>query len=396
MKYFAATFILLALILLTVGCTDTKTVFRESPPFTDPPEGAGGFLGYNDVSEKQTVCGNCHIGYQVRWETSAHADAWEGLQSSGHAASYCEGCHTVGPNGNPEVEGGWAAAPEERYYDVQCENCHGPGLDHVMSPDGSGPLASIEVIGGDMATTCAECHSGAHHPFVEEWEMSPHAEPLSYPAGREYCTPCHTAQGALEAWGVNADYLEKDAPLGEQEGIVCVVCHDPHASDHPGQLRFSLSGRSEETNLCMKCHHKRAEPEVDASTVRGPHSPQGPLLLGEAVGWWPDGFERDDRILSSHGTAGNPRLCATCHVNTTEVTDNETGEFVLNSTGHLFLAIPCTDENGMPLPTSDCPDNERTFEACANGACHLGDPDRARDAWQTVNIRMVDLTAHIF
>lgn len=389
MRYVVAGSTLLMMLFMVVGCSETETVFREVPPYTDPPEGAGEFLGYNDADEKLTVCGNCHVGFQAKWEISGHADAWETLQSSGHAQVFCEGCHTVGPNGNPSEAGGYASAPEARYEDVQCESCHGEGLAHVMNPDASSPLASIAVSMDGLGSTCADCHTGSHHPFIEEWSQSKHANPDPYPAGREDCVACHTAQGALAAWGVTNNYLEKDAAVGEHEPIVCVVCHDPHSSEHPGQLRFALDGSSQENNLCIKCHHKRAEPEVDASTVRGPHSPEGPLVLGEKVGWWPDGFEPPNRIIGTHGSERNPSLCATCHVNKTTVNDAETGEFLLTSTGHIFNAIPCTDENGIPLIDEDCPDAERTFEACASSGCH-GTPEVAMTAWQTASARIGD------
>ncbi len=40
------------------------------------------------------------------------------------------------------------------------------------------------------------------------------------------------------------------------------------------------------------------------------------MLLGQA-GWWPPGIEVDGDIVATHGTERNPRLCATCHVNST-------------------------------------------------------------------------------
>jgi hypothetical protein len=39
-------------------------------------------------------------------------------------------------------------------------------------------LASIKSDTGAAVTNgCAECHSGTHHPFVEEWRMSRHGRP---------------------------------------------------------------------------------------------------------------------------------------------------------------------------------------------------------------------------
>jgi predicted CXXCH cytochrome family protein len=368
--------ICLGLIVAIVNCTDEEKIFVERPFFEDPPPAAQGFLGLDDVDEKLTVCGNCHVGQQSKWEGTAHADAWATLQNSGQSQAFCENCHTTGPLGNAtEGDVGYAGAPEERYHNVTCESCHGPGLNHVSNPDENPkPVASIRVLsvaGSDTTfLACAECHSGAHHPFVEEWAKSNHAHLESSPAGRAECISCHTAQGALQAWGVTAEFAEKDRPLGQHEPIVCAVCHDPHANVNSAQLRHPIDVPDEDRNLCMKCHHKRGVPETASATTRGPHSPEGPLLLGEA-GWWPDDFEPQvDRIIASHGTERNPKLCAGCHVHSFPVTDELTGDFVVQATGHLFEPIPCLDEQGRPIPDGDCDINERSFQSCAQSGCH--------------------------
>ena len=209
------------------------------------------------------------------------------------------------------------------------------------------------------------------------------------------CLDCHSAQGALKAWGIRADYIEKDAAPSEHLGIVCAVCHDPHGSPNSGQLRFPIDVPSQEQNLCVKCHHKRAEPETQAATLRGPHSPEGPLLLGEGAGWFPPNFQPEvDRILSTHGSDANPRLCATCHVAKFTVTDQATGDFVFNATGHLFNAIPCVDAQGIPTPAQDCAVTERTFVGCTTSGCH-GSVEAARSAFLTANQRILDLTTEL-
>jgi predicted CXXCH cytochrome family protein len=183
---------------------------------------------------------------------------------------------------------------------------------------------------------------------------------------REGCQECHTGQGALQAWGISSSYKEDSDALADHQAIVCAVCHDPHSPEHPGQLRFPIDAPNQQQNLCMKCHHKRAIPEMDVAAFRGPHSPEGPLLLGEA-GWWPPGF--NTTIQTTHGPQGNPRMCATCHVLSTELTDPDA--VLTKSTGHLFAAIPCVDSTGVPN-TEDCEVEVRTFEACV--ACHQTEP----------------------
>jgi len=387
-----------AIAITLAACSDEETVYVERPLFEDPPDSAQGFLGFDDQATKLTVCGNCHVGQQGKWEGTHHSDAWATLQASGHAQASCEQCHSVGPNGNyTSGKVGYAAVADMRYHDVQCESCHGPGETHVTNPDASQPQASITILDGDLPSkNCGECHTGAHHPFADEWAQSRHAKfnNSAKNSTSTECLSCHSGQGVLAAWGVTDNYIEKNAPRSEHVGIVCTVCHDPHARNNTAQLRFPIDVPDESLNLCMKCHNRRSTPEVAAASLRGPHAPEGPLLLGTA-GWWPPGFEPEiDRIVATHGTTGNPRLCASCHVSSFDVTDPETGGFVFSATGHLFKAIPCLDEQGKPLPAEECDVAERTFDSCAQSGCH-GTPEAARSAFLTANDRMENLVDEV-
>jgi predicted CXXCH cytochrome family protein len=387
-----------ALIIMVSACTDETIVFRERELFETPPTAALGFLGYTDQDTKLTVCGNCHVGVQAQWENTAHADAWNGLQDSGGAQAFCEGCHTTNDFGNTTTQtGGYNAIPEARYQDVQCEACHGPGIMHVTNPDASQPFASIAV-GAELESGCGQCHSGAHHAFLEDWAGSRHGfAASSYARGREACQSCHEGKAALVALGVDANYLEKGS--SEVQPIGCAVCHDPHGSPNDAQLRFPIDVPNVEQNLCMKCHQKRAVPDLGpdgtGSSTRGPHSPQGPLLLGEDVGWIPPNFAYSNTaILGTHGTDANPRLCATCHVSSREITDELTGDFIVKVTGHSFEPIPCVDAQGVPTGAEDCADTDRSFVSCTSSGCH-GSADAARSVRAIAQTRIANLVSEL-
>jgi hypothetical protein len=103
-----------------------------------------------------------------------------------------------------------------------------------------------------------------------------------------------------------------------------------------------------------------------------------------------------DRIFGSHGdTTVNKKLCATCHVFKTQSTDLETGAAVY-STGHLFLAIPCLDVNGLPDSVSTCGLNTtaRTYTACAGSGCH-GSGDVAANLLNTEILTINGLLAQL-
>lgn len=392
-------------LAILAGCVDEKIVFQERVLFEEPLDAAASFLGYTDHTTKLTVCGNCHVEKQGEWEETAHADAWAGLQGSPGAQEFCEGCHSVSEFGNVvEAEAGYQATGEARYEDVQCESCHGPGLAHVENPtDATVPLAPVDVA-VDAEQGCGECHSGTHQPFVEEWSQSAHGNPSAYPAGRSDCEACHTGEGALESFGVNTAYLEQadvEDNTANNLAITCAVCHEPHGSENAHQLRFSLTEPTIEQNLCMKCHFKRAIPDLgdEGTSTRGPHAPQGPLLLGVVgdVGWTPPNFAYNvDRIRGTHGTEANERLCAGCHVNSYEITDAESGDHVFSATGHLFKPVPCVDADGIPQADDSCDMTveARSFEGCTASGCH-GSEDAALSAMLLAQNRIADLVADL-
>jgi predicted CXXCH cytochrome family protein len=390
---------LVLVVVLVVSCTDEEVVYKDRT-FPPPAANAGSFMGFSSEADTLTVCGNCHIGQQAEWQQTAHAHAWSTLANSGAMQDFCQACHTVNNLGNATTDTavGYRSTKDARYHDVQCESCHGPGEQHVTNPDDEGaqPIASLAA---DSASTtgCGGCHNGAHHGFVNEWQKSAHGTMPHWsatgPNTRAECQGCHTGQGALVAWGVTSRYKEQNLADGDTLPITCGVCHDPHNATYEGQLRYPIDVPSPEQNLCMKCHQRRAVPELTSS--RGPHSPEGPLLLGEDVGWIPPGFSLPggvDQIVGTHGTGANPRLCAGCHVDRYTVNDTLTGQFKLNVFGHRFLAIPCVTADTIPTDAQDCGEDlqQRTFRACSSSGCH-GTEDQARAALGTGRARIQSL-----
>lgn len=391
--YFAA-FLLMTLV---AGCSDDKIIYRERAPFNPPPGAALNFLGYYNATTKQTTCGNCHAGHQAKWKNTAHAGAYESLTSSGFTAPSCYGCHTTNARGNlgDSVVAGYDGVKDSAYFDVQCESCHGAGLEHIEGvADGNilvRPLAKISMVG---VGNCGDCHSGTHNPFVEEWGASGHANVSASRAANPSCAGCHDGRGALARFGVDANYFERDIATAYQP-TTCPVCHNPHGSPNSKQLRFSITSPDPEQNLCMKCHLRRTDPPIDGSP--SPHAPQGAVLLGFA-GWRPPGFVYDTaRIYGSHATTANPKLCAGCHVGRITVSDPATGGFVFQATGHLMRPIPCLDVDGKPTADKTCAYNStaRSWATCSASGCHAN-AAVAASAFITVRSRMKFLTDQLW
>jgi hypothetical protein len=149
-------------------------------------------------------------------------------------------------------------------------------------------------------------------------------------------------------------------------------------------------------NLCMKCHQRRSVPDAERASS-GPHSPQGPLLLGENVGWIPPNWPYQGQIIrGTHGSEANQELCATCHINSYTVTNPETGDFVFNATGHLFKPIPCVGADGVPTGDDSCEMTTaaRTFSSCTSSGCH-GSEDAALSALTIGQSRIANLVADL-
>jgi predicted CXXCH cytochrome family protein len=378
------------------GCSD-EVVYRDREPFNSPPAAAKGFLGYYDEGTKKTTCGNCHVDYESRWSGTHHARAYNTLNSNPGKQDNCFSCHTVNGKGNVAsgTVAGHDAVKNATYFDVQCESCHGPGLEHV---EGVGqatlvrPLAKLAATGNG---TCADCHSGAHHPFAAEWAASRHATVNASRATNASCAGCHESRQALVKWGVDANYQEKAATATALPAATCATCHDPHGTSNTAQLRYPVTSQDPEQNLCMRCHMRRAEPEPPATA--SPHAPQGAVLLG-AAGWRPPGFAYDTaRIYGSHATEKNPRLCAGCHVTKFAVNDKITGQFVFQATGHLMRPVPCLDAQGVPTADKNCAytTTARSWQSCTQSGCHAN-AAAASAAFTTVRARMKFLTDQLW
>lgn len=396
-----------ALATLALGaCVDEEIVYRDKPLFEDPPQNAVGFLGYSNAEQKKTTCGNCHAGQQVAWKESAHADALASLEASGHAADACKDCHTVSALGNA-ADGatlvGYSSTKDARYADVQCESCHGAGLEHVNDPSKTQPKASI-VAGEALTNGCGECHTDAHHPFVGEWEQSRHAHVDDHVAerieanwatesGPNGCGTCHEGKIALKnIFGVTSEYAEQGTNGEHLVGITCSVCHDPHGNGNPAQLRKLANSREPATNLCFQCHNRGARPSGGTSR-NYPHAAQGPTIFGE-IGWLPPGFTTD-RITGTHSSEANQGLCATCHLANFDVTDAATGAFTMSTTGHLFKALPCLDPTtGVPSGDESCQMSQRSFKGCVGSGCH-GSEASARGATAAVESRLTNLSMEL-
>jgi predicted CXXCH cytochrome family protein len=391
------------------ACTDEEIVYRDREPFNPPPDAASGFLGYYTASDQQTTCGNCHVGTHSQWKnTSGHSGAWAALVAIGQDDNpACQVCHGVSEYGNAATApSGISVVNDPAYQDVQCENCHGAGFDHVQTPDNrdNWPLARADVTVDpgtgrvlDTDASCASCHGSSHGPrsLAGDWLLSGHSFVNAEPASRgSSCNNCHDGKIAIVRYsGQTSNYVERDSTTGQYQylSIGCTSCHDPHGSPYPKMLRRAVDSPSLEDNLCMTCHNRSAQ--VSASHYngnRGAHAAQGRILLGEGAGYSPAGFAFDTvQAYGTHASGRNPKLCAGCHV---VAFSASSGGVDVDYSGHEFLPIPCVDASGAITDDQSCGygPTERSWAACTAAGCH-GDNIVASTAYNTQRQAVQDL-----
>ena len=108
------------------------------------------------VGEEQ--CKTCHAEQYKVWQASEHAIAYEDLEAVQKSFDpECIVCHVVGFN----KDGGFVDMNITAHLmNVQCENCHGAGREHVESA-GKKPVANKSWKKEQM---CQQCHVQKHSP----------------------------------------------------------------------------------------------------------------------------------------------------------------------------------------------------------------------------------------
>jgi hypothetical protein len=115
------------------------------------------------VAEKQSgyagleACTSCHQAERKFWDQTAHAGAYATLSTQHKEFNLdCVSCHVTGYS----KPGGSTVTHVDKLKDVQCEVCHGPGSQHVASPEDKAYYKK------PSESACAtECHHPPHvHP----------------------------------------------------------------------------------------------------------------------------------------------------------------------------------------------------------------------------------------
>ena len=138
------------------------------------------------------TCGECHTQAFAKWETTGHAHATKSISEPTQRAEIarnfdpeCISCHVTGWNAQnyyPYKSGYDPLTQSPHLLGNGCENCHGPGADHVAAEQGT--LATItdadktklrQQMRLELSKAhekCLECHDVDNSPDFHSKESS--------------------------------------------------------------------------------------------------------------------------------------------------------------------------------------------------------------------------------
>lgn len=103
-----------------------------------------------------SACAQCHAAQYIKWANSRHAHATDALVPKDYDFdASCLDCHA---SGAPATTTSAPTAGQKVLQSVQCEQCHGPGRDHALTPDKSYGRV------GEIGKLCISCHTAQTSP----------------------------------------------------------------------------------------------------------------------------------------------------------------------------------------------------------------------------------------
>jgi predicted CXXCH cytochrome family protein len=236
-------------------------------------QGAGSMKGQNYYAK----IGNNFYALPINWQTAAGKfvptllETWYNEDGSLRQPAMdkswevtCAGCHQTGLQ-YKKVEGGFEASHSE--ISIGCEKCHGPGSEHVKSPQAKGKIINPRnldyVLGMDV---CSQCHAtngnsvpkGIIRGAWNETKNKGYAvgEPLTDymqfgggPMPQPQIQPVVSNSSRPNTYHSISDSKHYEAKTA------CFDCHNPHG----GPTTANLKRGDMDNSLCLNCHGKDAK-----------------------------------------------------------------------------------------------------------------------------------------
>lgn len=118
-------------------------------------------------------------GYMYSWHRKANEEDWKNIQVKFQGRDYCQDCHAEQ----------FQMLRSSPHTIIECENCHGPAIDHPSDPQKLPIDRSREL--------CLRCHTFLPYPTSKRAEIK----------------------------GIDPDV--------HSPGLECAGCHDPHRASKP-------------------------------------------------------------------------------------------------------------------------------------------------------------------
>jgi predicted CXXCH cytochrome family protein len=203
-------------------------------------------------------------GYTYGWYREQSVTDWKWLTAKYQGKESCAPCH------QRQVE----AISDEPHSGIQCENCHGPALDHPSDP------AKLTI--DRTRELCLRCHARLPYPSSARRYLRA-IDPASHGSGRP-CVECHVPhepslglqgrdeQGRTVNESCGSCHEEQFEALAgmPHELVYCETCHG-RALDHPSDPPKLTIDKTR--GLCLDCHVSKARHNLGRNcvTCHDPH-----------------------------------------------------------------------------------------------------------------------------
>jgi predicted CXXCH cytochrome family protein len=247
---------------------DSKDPAKETTYKVVRTQGAGSMKG----QMYYTKIGNNYFGLPLNWETISSKfvptsmDNWYNedgsLKQPSNDKSWemtCALCHQTGLE-YKKVENGYEATYSD--LSIGCEKCHGPGSEHINSPNAKGKIINPRNLEYERGMdVCNQCHDtpGKSVPkgiIRGAWDEVKNigykiGEPLTnyMQSGGMPLSPGLRPIGASDTYHMLGSSKHHDARTN------CFDCHNPHG----GPTTANLKRGDMDNSLCLHCHAKEKE-----------------------------------------------------------------------------------------------------------------------------------------
>lgn len=171
----------------------------------------------------------------------------------------CAGCHQTGLE-FMKVGDGYEATYSE--LSIGCEKCHGPGSEHIKSPEAKGKIINPRNLSYERGMdVCSQCHSTQGRSVPKgvlrgAWDE---VKNIGYRIGEPLTNYMQSMGGPMPQADSKSNELETYHSLSRSKHYdaktACFDCHNPHG----GPTTANLKRGDMDNSLCLYCHGKEKE-----------------------------------------------------------------------------------------------------------------------------------------